>query len=198
MKRALSIIAGVLFALSAYADGGSSLLAGMSGKLRAMGEYEVEFSVKAGAAFKIDGSYVVSGREYYLTLGDAEVFCDGTTRYEVNHSLEEITVDNINMSERNILNNPVGGLEFLDEEFASAVVSQSGSETVVRLTPRNGADGSVIDVTVSRTSQLPTRLVYRLNGDAITVDLNSIKAVSSSLRRFDPKAYGNYEIIDFR
>ena len=169
----------------------------MSAKLKAMGEYEVTFNVSA-ATFGAEGRYLVSGREYQLTLGDAEVFCDGQTRYEVNNALSEITIDTVNPAERNILNNPVGGLDFLSEEFTSEFVARSGSSTIIRLTPTQKSDNTAIEVTVDNATRLPVRLVYRMAGDAVTVELPSIKPSTTELRRFDASAYQDYEIIDFR
>ena len=198
MKRIAAILISLLAASQAFADGtADALLTRMSAKLKAMGEYEVTFRVTAGT-FSTEGRYTVSGREYQLTLGDAEVFCDGTTRYEVNNALEEITVDNVNLSERNILNNPVGGLDFIGEEFSSALISQDAATMVIRLTPTDKSNASTTDVTVDNGSQLPVRLVYRIAGDAITVELSSVHPSSTTLRRFDAKAYPDYEIIDFR
>ena len=201
MKRGFSIFISAITALTALTAAADSktdaLLAQVSAKLKAMGEYEVVFAVSADA-FKAAGKYVVSGSEYHLSLGDAEVFCDGTTRYEVNNSLQEITIDTVNLSERNILNNPVGGLDFLGEEFSAKILSQDAGSTVVRLTPVQNAGNSTIEVTVDNASQLPVRLVYRMAGDAVTIDLTSIRPSSAPLRRFDPKTYPDYEIIDFR
>lgn len=198
MRRGLLFFASILLSLTAAADNrANGLLTQMSAKLKAMGEYEVAFHISA-EGFKANGGYMVSGREYCLTLGDAEVFCDGSTRYEVNKALEEITIDNIDFTEHNILNNPVGGLDFLGDEFSSAVVSQDADSTVIRLTPVNGARSSVIEVTMNNSTRLPVRLVYRMGNDTIAVDLTSIRPASTALRRFDAKAYPGYEVIDFR
>lgn len=198
MKRTAAIFTLVFLSAAAFADQrADALLARMSARLKAMGEYEVTFKVSAGS-FKAEGEYTVSGSEYRLTLGDAEVFCDGKTRYEVNNAVEEITIDTVNPSERNILNNPVGGLEFLGEEFSSELVAEGDESTIVCLTPAKKSDNTTIEVTLNNETRLPSRLVYRMAGDAITVDLLSVKPSTAELRRFDASAYPGYEIIDFR
>ena len=198
MKRIAAIATALLFVLPAFADGAAeTMLARISAKLKAMGEYEVSFSVTAGT-FKAAGKYVVDGSEYQLTLGDAEVFCDGSTRYEVNNAVKEITIDTVNPSERNILNNPVNGLDFLGEEFSSELVASGDKSAIIRLTPVQNTGNTTIEVTLDQASRLPVRLVYRIAGDSVTVDLTEIKASSTPMRRFDASAYPDYEIIDFR
>lgn len=201
MKRAFLLFAFTLAALCSLTvsadEKADSLLSRMSAKLKAMGEYEATFTVSA-EAFRADGRYTVSGREYQLSLGDIEVFCDGSNRYEVNKALGEITIDKIDFSERNILNNPVGGLDFLGEEFSSAIVSQNADSAIIRLTPAQDRAGTIIEVTVSGSTGLPTRIVYRMGNDAITVDLPSVRPASAPMRRFVPTDYPDYEIIDFR
>lgn len=199
MKRVCLLFAfALLCTLTVAADGkGDALLAQMSAKIKAMGTYEVVFNVSVGE-FKSEGRYMVSGKAYQLTLGDVDVYCDGTDRYEINRTQEEITVDKINLSERNILNNPVGGLDFIGEEFSSAVVSQDEKATVVNLVRKQDANNTSIEVTVNTSTGLPTRIVYRMAGDAITVDLKSIRPSSAPLQRFDKSDYPGYEIIDFR
>lgn len=198
MKKGIALLILTFAALAAQADERSTaILTRMSAKLKAMGEYDVAFTI-AAESFKASGRYSVSGREYYMTLGDGEVFCDGETFYEVNKALEEITIDRVNPSDRNILNNPVSGLDFIGEEFASEIVSQSGATTVIRLTPVNGAANSAIEVTVDNTAQLPSRIVYLMASDSITVELVSINKSAAPLPHFDAAAYPDYEIIDFR
>lgn len=198
MKRAAAILTLLFLSVAVYADErADALLARMSAKLKAMGEYEVVFNVSAGM-FKAKGQYTVSGNEYLLTLGDAEVFCDGKTRYEVNNAVAEITIDTVNPSERNILNNPVGGLDFLSEEFSSELIAEGDKSTIIRLTPTKKSENTAIEVTLNNATRLPSRLVYRMAGDAITIDLLSVKPSTADLRRFDASAYKDYEIIDFR
>lgn len=198
MKKCFVILSVLLSAMLVFADRQTdAMLAQMSAKLKAMGEYEVAFRVSAGT-FNAKGQYTVSGREYQLTLGDAEVFCDGATRYEVNNALEEIIIDTVNPSERNILNNPVGGLEFLSEEFSSELVSRGDNDTVISLTPTAKSDNTTIEITLNNDTHLPSRIVYRMAGDAITIDLLSVKPSTTKLQHFDAATYNDYEIIDFR
>ena len=88
------------------ADRAGDLLRGVSDGFRAMKSYAVRFEV-ATADYRSSGSYVVEGEAYSLELGDAEVFCDGKVRYEVDNGRREVTILDVDRRSRNILNNPV-------------------------------------------------------------------------------------------
>ena len=87
------------------ADRAGDLLRGVSDGFRAMKSYAVRFEV-ATADYRSSGSYVVEGEAYSLELGDAEVFCDGKVRYEVDNGRREVTILDVDRRSRNILNNP--------------------------------------------------------------------------------------------
>ena len=86
MKRWLLFLAlaGGMQVASAAGRAGE-ILEGLAAGFRAMKGYEVDFAVEA-EEYRTAGSYAVEGQGYFLTLGDAEVFCDGTVRYEVDHA----------------------------------------------------------------------------------------------------------------
>lgn len=199
MKKIVLLLFTVASAISASADSRSeTLLSKMSAAVKALGRYEAAFTVTAGE-FRADGRYAVDGKAYTLNMAEAEVYCDGRTRYEVNRSLKEITVDSVDPAERNILNNPATGLEFIGEEYESETVSVDGSTTLIRLqSQREKAEGRVIEVRIDNATALPQQLIYRMASDAIVIDISDIRSSSEPLRRFDPAAYSGFELIDFR
>lgn len=172
-------------------------VARMSSAVKALGGYEVSFTVRAGD-YSGDGRYAVSGDDYYLTLGDVDVFGAGGTRYEVNRALREITIDTVDTSSRNILVNPAGGLDFISDEFSAETVSQGDGRVSVRLTPTDGGNAGTIVVTMDTSTWLPVKLVYELNGESVAIDISGMAAVSGGIAGFDQSAYKGYEIIDFR
>ena len=102
MKRLLLFV--VLLACAGPVAAGNraaEILEGLAAGFRAMKGYEVDFAVEAGE-YRTAGSYAVEGRGYFLTLGDAEVFCDGTVRYEVDHARREVTIVGVDTTSRNI------------------------------------------------------------------------------------------------
>ncbi|MFQ7049303.1 MAG: hypothetical protein ACLRR1_11660, partial [Alistipes shahii] len=66
-----------------------AILAGVSDGFRALGAYGVSFEVRSDE-YVTRGRYAVEGENYYLVLGDAEVYCDGAVRYEVDNRRREV------------------------------------------------------------------------------------------------------------
>ena len=178
---------------------GAVIVSRMTSTVRGLENYAVRFSV-SGMGFESSGEYHVSGDAYSLVLGDVGVWCDGSVRWEVNNTSREITIDAVDRTERNILNNPVSGLEFVGEEYDASLLSEDGAESVVRLTQRgrDGRDRMVVDVAVDSRTWLPRRVVYRMGSDSITIILRDIKRSSHAVERFDASIYPGYEVIDFR
>ena len=186
--------------LAASADErGDAVVRAMTAAVKSLGDYAVKFTVVSGDVHA-DGRYTVVGRGYSMTVGSVDVYCDGAVRYEVNKDYKEITVDNLDPSEHNILNNPVSGLDFVGDDYRTQLLSVSGSESVVRLTLANDAGRSnvVLDVAVDAVSHLPRRLEYRMADGKATFTLNDIRSTSDPLPRFDAAKYPDFEIIDFR
>lgn len=202
MKKSLFIscmLSALCFAVGVSADDRVSVIVErLAAAVKSLGSYEAAFTVRVGE-YSGDGRYAVSGRGYNLSLGDVEVFCDGAVRREVNRALREITVDNVDTAARNILSDPVGAFDFIGDDFSAELVSENDGTAVVSLTPKSGGiHGGVIEVTVDVRTFYPQRLVYRLDGDAVTVDVRKLASSSVPLKTFDPKSFDGYEIIDFR
>ena len=76
-----------------------AILAGVSDGFRALGAYGVSFEVRSDE-YVTRGRYAVEGENYYLVLGDAEVYCDGAVRYEVDNRRREVTIDVVDTGSR--------------------------------------------------------------------------------------------------
>lgn len=175
------------------------LLRRLAATIGAMGDYGVSFAVEADGR-AVEGHYSVSGARYSMTLGDAEVFCDGKVRYEVDHRRREVVIDRVNESSRNIVDNPTRAFDFLDAQYRASLVSEAGSCAVVRLTPADEGAlpvGSIL-LEVDTSSMKPRSLTYDFDGEQIVVRVSRIAAEHAALRTFDASACRGYEFIDFR
>lgn len=175
------------------------LLRRLVASIRALGDYGVSFAVENGDQ-TVEGHYSVSGNRYSMTLGDAEVFCDGKVRYEVDHRRREVVIDRVNESSRNIVDNPTRAFDFLDAQYRASLVSEAGSCAVVRLTPAEGGAlpvGSIL-LEVDTSAAKPRSLTYDFDGEQIVVRVSRIAAEHAALRTFDASACKGYEFIDFR
>lgn len=205
MKKFIAFIFTLLCTANVCAqsdDSAKVLIGRLSEKIRAMENYEVEFNVKSGDQ-TIKGYYAVSGEKYYISIGDAEVYCDGSARYEVNPQNKEITVDAVDTKSHNILTNPTRAFDFIDGEFTFATVGSANGATTIKLTSttENAALGTIF-VTIDNATAQPRSLTYDVDGDQIVVEIASLDEmvgmVDISMFTFDKGNYRGYEIVDFR
>ena len=176
-----------------------AILAGVSDGFRALGAYGVSFEVRSDE-YVTRGRYAVEGENYYLVLGDAEVYCDGAVRYEVDNRRREVTVTEVATASRNILNNPVRAFDFLGSEYTPSLVSEAVGRAVVRLTPAagNASPAGDVTLTVDAATLRPRSLSYDYDGEQVLVNVLEVAPLAGHVRRFDPKNYEGYEFIDFR
>lgn len=192
--------AALLLAAPAFAQNGraAAVLGGLTEAMRAMGSYGVRFSVTAGE-MRTEGRYVVAGDSYYMRLGDAEVYCDGSVRYEVDNARREVSVDGVEAASRNILDNPARAFEFLDDEYRPELLSESDGRAELRLIPRKaGAATGAVTLTVDTATKRPVTLAYDFDGERVTVAIVGITSEPEPLPHFDSRRYEGYEVIDFR
>ncbi|MBQ5372146.1 MAG: hypothetical protein IIU53_05140, partial [Rikenellaceae bacterium] len=194
----------LLYIANAWAqdNDAKALIGRLSEQMRSMENYEVSFAVKSGDQ-KIKGYYAVSGEKYYISIGDAEVFCDGGARYEVNAQNKEVTVDAVDTKSHNILTNPTRAFDFIDGEFNFTTVGTGNGITTVKLTStaENAALGVIFVALDSATAQ-PRSLTYDVDGAQIIIEIASIDELTGmvdlSMFTFDKNNYRGYEIVDFR
>ena len=177
----------------------TEILERLAAGFRAMDGYGVKFGVVSGD-YEARGSYVVEGDSYYLVLGDAEVYCDGAVRYEVDNRRREVTIDVVDTGSRNILNNPVHAFDFLGSEYAASLAGEQEGRAVVRLTPAPGNTSSAgnIVLTVDTAAMRPVSLRYDYDGEQVQVSVLGIKPLETPLKAFAKDNYAGYEFIDFR
>lgn len=177
----------------------AEIVAALAAEFRAMKSYEVGFEVEAGE-YRVSGSYAVAGENYCLVLGDAEVYADAGTRYEVDNRRKEVTVSVTESASRNILNNPVHAFDFLGSEYASSLLWERGGEAAVLLKPVPGSGASTGDITlvVATQGMRPRSVNYEFDGDRIVVRILRVEPLRHALAVFDRAAHADYEWIDFR
>ncbi|MEG2365345.1 MAG: LolA-like putative outer membrane lipoprotein chaperone [Alistipes sp.] len=202
MKKSLFLMV-VLLACSvpcSWAAGGraAEILNGLASHVRALGSYEVAFSV-AAADHVAAGIYAVQGDRYYIHMGDAEVYGDATTRYEVNNQTKEITVDRVDTSSRNMLNNPTRAFDLVGDEFTVELLWERGATAAVRLTPKAARSSlSTMTVTVDTQQMRPKSVSYDFDGDGVVITVQRMATANSAPRTFNRAEYKTYELIDFR
>lgn len=205
MKRVIALIFTVLCAMNVMAQNGNddakALIGKLSEQMRSMENYEVSFTVVSGEQ-KVKGYYAVSGEKYYISIDDAEVFCDGGARYEVNPANKEVTIDAVDTKSHNILTNPTRAFDFVDGDFNFEMVATNATSTTIKLTPKENNALGIIFVDMQREPVKPTALAYEYDGQTIKIEINSLDEMTGmvdiSMFTFDKNNYRGYEIVDFR
>ena len=182
-------------------------LVGLSEKIRICPAYRVDFTVRMETA-ELDGYYVVSGDRYRLhTEGEGfELICDGRDRYTVYPALQEVSIDRVDTTSRNVLANPTRAFDFTGDDYRSSHVERVEYEgavcDVIRLLP---VDETVQEGTITLflrvDSGLPLLLKYEYEGEEVCVDIRKfqpLETVPETEFHFDAKRYKGYEMIDFR
>ncbi|WP_295936587.1 LolA-like putative outer membrane lipoprotein chaperone [uncultured Alistipes sp.] len=200
MKRLLFALA-LLFGVqtASAADRAGEILEKVAAGFRSLGAYGVSFEVVSGE-YSTRGRYTIDGWKYYITLGDAEVYCDGKARYEVDNRRKEVTIDNVNTSSRNILDNPAYAFDFIGSEYRASLVSETDTRVVVRLVPTssNASPAGAIILTVDTASMRPVSLDYDYDGERVHIAVLGISKLEIPLKTFSKEQYAGYELIDFR
>ncbi len=181
---------------AAHDAGAREAVERLAARFRAMPEYTVTFTAE-GADFAAEGSYAVEGDRYYMRVGDAEVYCDGASKWEVDPAKREVVIDVVDTESRSLLGNPTRAFDFLDDAFRSELLPSEGGMQRLRLTPTDkGAVMSSVTVDVAADGS-PRTVTYDLDGERIRIAIRRIEP-SAEVRRFDAGRYAGYEIIDFR
>lgn len=176
----------------------AKLLEQLADGFRAMKNYTVRFEISAGDS-DVAGSYSVEGENYYLALADAEVFCDGKVRYEVDNRRREVTVNDVDASSRSLLDNPVRAFDFIGGDYTPVLLGERDGHAAIRLTPTSDASPTgAVTVTVTLGPVRPVRLAYDYDGESISVSVAAVEPLAVPLKPFDRAAYDGYEFIDFR
>lgn len=187
-------------ALEPSADGrAAEILEKLAAGFRALGAYGVAFEVSSDE-YTTRGRYAVEGENYYIAVGEAEVYCDGKIRYEIDNRRREVTIDDVDTSSRNLLSNPAHAFDFIGTQYAPSLVSDAEGRAVVRLTPTS-ADASPageILVTVDTAAMRPESLRYDYDGEQVGIAVLGVAPLDTPLKAFSKGDYKGYEFIDFR
>lgn len=187
-------------ALEPSADGrAAEILEKLAAGFRALGAYGVTFEVSSDE-YTTRGRYAVEGENYYIAVREAEVYCDGKIRYEIDNRRREVTIDDVDTSSRNLLSNPAHAFDFIGTQYAPSLVSDAEGRAVVRLTPTS-ADASPageILVTVDTAAMRPESLRYDYDGEQVGIAVLGVAPLDTPLKAFSKGDYKGYEFIDFR
>lgn len=198
MYRGLIILMSVMMcAVECFAQGAEQeMVRRVAEYVGKLGSYELNFEIEA-EGYESAGSYVVAGDSYHIILPQAEVYSDGKARYEIDHERREVNVDVVDLTSRNVLDNPTRCFDFVGEAYELSLVEQSVNEVVVRIVATDGAFEGEIFLMADAKGK-PMELKYQLYDDVIRVKIKSLAPRKAKLPTFAKSVYKDYDIIDFR
>jgi outer membrane lipoprotein-sorting protein len=201
MRKIISLSLLLFLGLSAVAhtaDNAKGVVADLAQYITKLGRYEATFKLQVGD-YVADGRYMVEGNTYHIIVGSAaEVYCDGKVRYEVDKEREEVNIDVVDASSRNILDNPTRCFDFVGSDYRATVVAQDEKQITLKLVSTDEKVEGEIFLTVDAATYTPKEIEYCLYDERFNVKILSLAKPKSFLSKFDRSRYRNYEIIDFR
>ena len=177
-----------------YTLSAQSLLDTFEKNIAQLGVYQVKFTVEIDG-YKMAGSYIVDGDDFYAAMEGVEIFVSQGVKHEVNSSTREVTIDSAANLGSDILSNPAKGFEVLKEQYSIAQTDVDGL-SAIQLTPKSG--GERIIVVADSAGTLPRKIVYSDSGAELTITFTAISATNAPLPRFEATKYAGYEVIDMR
>lgn len=176
----------------------AELLQRLQERIESMGGYHIRFAVQIEGR-QIGGDCHVRGERCYLCLGDAELYADAVTRYEVDPAKQEVVIDTIDPASHNLLQNPARAFRSLSEDFDHRVQSEAAGYVTLKLEPKSRSVGiSSLTLILEARSATPCSLLYDAEGEELLITISSFEPSDGPLPSFDAAAYPNYELIDFR
>ena len=197
MRKIVTILALMLMcAVYAMAQGSAAAVGRVARYVEQLGSYDAQFDIEA-EGFEASGSYAVAGDVYHIKLQQAEVFSDGKCRYEVDHERKEVNIDVVDLSSRNVLDNPTRCFDFVGEDYDVEIVDEAAERVTLRITAREDAFEGEIFLTADLKGK-PLRLEYKLYDDVITVKVTSIASRKTKIASYSQSMFKDYDVIDFR
>lgn len=192
MRRLVFALFMLLCSFSASAE---SLLDSFEKSLTALGAYKVCFTVNLDNSYTLAGEYVVEGANFYVRLGNTELYVTDGVKYDVATDRREVVVDSAQSLGSDILSNPASAFARLKEQYN---VSQSvvDGRATARLESKDGAESAV--VVADSSGKLPESIVYSQSESFVKITFTSIAASRESVPRFDRSKYAQYELVDMR
>ena len=193
MRKILTIL--LLFAtFSAWADErGERLLERISRHYSAMGNYSVQFVLRAGGAEQ-RGEMQVAGNNSYMKIADTELFVVDSLRYEVRGATKEIIIDKADAYEKELLN-PLSGFAGVSDTYNIEECKVDGRVSV-RLTPKQS--GETIYIITGADGESVAQVKYGAGENCVEVSVEQSKKTAQNLPIFSKERYKGFELIDFR
>lgn len=189
------VLLGVQYASAQHSE--AVLLSRVAEYVAKLGSYDVGFKVSAGE-YQVAGSFSVAGDAYHIKMDEAEVFSDGKLRYEIDHERCEVSIDQVDLESRNILDNPTRCFNFVGSDYAATELKREGDVVTVSLVAQDDEQEGEIRLTLNVKTGCPLEVSYLLYDDRVDVKIETIESRKTRIKSFVKADYNDYDIVDFR
>jgi outer membrane lipoprotein-sorting protein len=172
-------------------------------------------TIKAGFTYKMenkqagineskDGTILIKGDKYRLTIAGQLVICNGKTVWTYLKESEEVQINNVDASDESITLSNL--LDSYQEDYKSKFISEKaqGAKTVqtIELTPLKGKTYSKIRIDIEKTKkQILSFVLYDKNGSSYSTLIREFVTdtpMNDAEFTFDVKKYPGVEVVDMR
>ncbi|MBQ0149195.1 MAG: outer membrane lipoprotein carrier protein LolA [Bacteroidales bacterium] len=206
MKRLiLSLV--LLLGCAALSSAQSSLVSGFSEKLASSGaSFDYSFKVKTSATVTGSGSVTYADGRYKMLGNGLEVWCDGRSRWTVDHAAKELYIESVEDAGTDFMGNPALLLQAVGTVFTQSSQKSSSfngkSATQVTLIPSVSGTGLKSVSLYFNSESIPVgAMVVTEDGTSASITLSSFKfaAQASGSFSFDAgKLDKSYLVTDLR
>ena len=114
------------------------LLNSFTNNIKSKASVTMEFEMISGSG-SYNGSVVASGGAYKMENNELELFCDGETKWIVNHSGKEISIFHHDPGHTDIVENPMGFFGTIDKGYTFSEKSSLDNKGlyIIELKPKN-------------------------------------------------------------
>jgi len=208
-KIFISLLLAVLTSPFYGQDKATAILEGVKAKTESYKTIKAGFTYKmenkqAGINESKDGTILIKGDKYRLSIAGQLVICDGKTVWTYLKEAEEVQVNNVDASDETITLNNI--LDSYQEDYKSKFISEKaqGAKTVqtLELTPLKGKTYSKIRVDIEKTKkQILSFILYDKNGSSYSTLIREFATdtpMNDAEFTFDVKKYPGVEVVDMR
>jgi outer membrane lipoprotein-sorting protein len=177
-------------------------------KINGFADVTVEFRktvvfVSGQAPPPVEGKLVLKKPRFILHVGKQDVYCDGTTTWNVDHEAQEITINAYNPQEGLTPDRIFSiGTEQMRSQYAGAEAVNGLMCHKIILFPLQTTDYVSITVWVDQAKNLPRQtMTHYKNGSKITYTMTSIvsdRQISNGAFTYDRARNPTYAVEDLR
>lgn len=158
---------------------------------------------KDGSTTTFDGSAIIKGDKYRLTLPENSVWADGKTLWSYLPDMNEVTITVTDTDDRSFLANPSLLFTMYREGFKVRLIDQTPKEWIIDLYPEEIQQNLMrIRLKIGKASYALNSAEYKTkDGVAVTLEATRYDLTAkpgNEVFTFNPSSYKGLEIIDMR